>query len=115
MKNIQTLDELFERAGNHQVTAQEVLNGRTHIDGEWQAVEFSEKLKEAVICKILSSAGGWSQTQVQMGRTLRNERPQHYALARFLLCKYGVREANFTYCAGQDMTYEMKDLRNKLK
>jgi hypothetical protein len=38
MKTYSTLDELFADAGTHQVTAQELLNGRTYVCGEWQAI-----------------------------------------------------------------------------
>lgn len=115
MKTIKTLDELYKLAGSSQVTAQEILNGRTHILGEWQDVKFSEELKEEVISKIVESAGGQEKTKSQMFYSLRNERPQHWALARFLLVKYEDRPAYISYCAGQDMTWEMKELRKKLK
>lgn len=110
-----TLDELFEAARPHQVTGQEILNGRSRVFDQWQEIAISEELREQVINRIVDQSGGRHTTKAAVYRTLRNGRPQHWALSRFLLSKYGDRPAHLSYCAGQDMTYEMKQLRNDLK
>lgn len=109
-----SLDQIYEDAQPHQVTGQELLNGRTHICGQWQVINLSDELREQVISKIAETAGGRQATKVKVYNALRYGRPQHWALSRFLLVKYS-NPAHFSYCAGQDMTYEMRDLRNSLK
>lgn len=116
MKSIKSLDQLFKLADPHQVTAQEVLNGRTSLKvGSYQEVNFAPELREEVIQKIVETLGGRERTKVSIYSRLRNERPQHWGLARFLLVKYGDKPAYFSYCAGQDMPFEMKQIREALK
>ena len=109
------LDQIFADAGTHQVTAQELLNGRTHVRGEWQAITLTDELREQIISKVAETAGGRERTKVRVYNRLRFERPQHWAIARFLLSKYGDSPAHLSYCAGQDQTWEMKALREYLK
>jgi len=110
-----TLDEIYTDAKEHQVTAQELLNGRTHICGQWQAINLSDELREEIITKVAETAGGRQQTKSRIYGVLRYGRPQHWAIRRFLLVKYSPNPAHFSYCAGQDQTWEMRDLRNSLK
>jgi len=112
MKTIKSLNQLYKCAGAHQVTAQEVLNERTYINGAWQSIKVAPELQSEIIETIINTAGGWQKTKANMRRTL-DERPQHWALARFLLEKYK-GPAFFSYCAGQDMTSEMRHLRTYL-
>lgn len=114
MKKFESLDQVFAAAGSHQVTAQELLNGRSHIFGEWQSIEITNDLREEIIDKIVETAGGRSRTKNYCRYCLRNERPQHWAIDRFLLSKYGENPARLSYCAGQDMTWEMQNLRKYL-
>ena len=115
LTQFENLDELFTAAGSHQVTGQEILNERSHVFGKWQEIAISDELREQVINRIVDQSGGRHTTKAQVYRTLRNGRPQHWAIRRFLLSKYGDSHAHLSYCAGQDMTYEMRALRNELK
>jgi hypothetical protein len=118
MKTLKNLKQVFESAGS-QVTAQELLNGRLYLKNKgWSSVKISDELKESIISSIVETAGGRENTKVRMYAKLRNSKPQHWAIARFLLSRYdSVRngEPYFSYCAGQDQTWEMKQLRNFLK
>lgn len=118
MKTLKNLKEVFAVADN-QVTAQELLNGRLYLKGKgWSNITISDQLKETIISTIVETAGGREQTKVKMYAKMRNSRPQHWAIDRFLLsCYKNVRngEPYFSYCAGQDQTWEMKELRNFLK
>jgi len=110
-----TLDQIFEDAKSHQVTGQELLNGRTHICGKWQEINLSDELREQVITKVAETSGGRAQTKNRVYGVLRYGKPQHWALSRFLLVRYSPSPARLSYYAGQDQTWEMKDLRNSLK
>jgi predicted RNA methylase len=112
---ISSLNELYKLAGAHQVTAQEVLNSRTYINGQWQEVVFTDEVRQEVIDKLVQTIGGHQATKVTVRRSLEYRRPQHWAIARFLLSKYGDKDAHFSYCAGQDMTWEMRKVREYLK
>jgi|SRR6478609_1518490 len=118
MRTFKNLNEVFEATKPHQVTAQELLNGRTYLEGKgWTNVKISDELRESIISTIAETAGGRAQTKVRTYNTLRFSKPQHWAIARFLLSSYKqVRngEAYFSYCAGQDQVWEMRQLRNHL-
>lgn len=116
MKTINTYDELYTATTGHQVTAQEVINGRTMIAGEgWQAVAFTPDFKDQFCKDISESLGGFKVTQQRIYSVLKYSRPQHWGLQRFLLAKYDESPAYFSYCAGQDMPYELKMIRAALK
>ena len=118
MKTLKNLKEVFACADT-QVTAQELLNGRLYLKGEgWSNVQISDELRESIISTIVETAGGREQTKIRMYAKMRNSKPQHWAIGRFLLSRYdNVRngEPYFSYCAGQDQTWEMKSLREFLK
>jgi len=111
----ENLDQVYAAAYPHQVTAQELLNGRSRVFDEWQEITISNDLREEVINTVVEAAGGRARTKNDTRYCLRNERPQHWAIDRFLLSKYGDSPARLSYCAGQDQTWEMKNLRNYLK
>lgn len=110
-----TLDEIYSAAGSHQITAHELLNGRSHVFGQWQDIEVGDELRAAVVEKIVQSCGGRNSTKEQIRRTLKYFRGSHWALSRFFVEKYHDRPAHLVYCAGQDMTWEMKNLRDYLR
>ncbi len=117
MKTFKNLNEVF-KAADSQVTAQELLNGRLYLKGKgWTKVKLSPELKKEVIDKIIETAGGFEKTKNKMLRSFEYSTPQHWAIARFLLSSYEhVRngDAFFSYCAGQDQQWEMKELRKFL-
>jgi hypothetical protein len=121
MKTFKNLNQLFDACDPHQVTAQEVLNGRLYLKNKgWSNVKISDELRESVISTIAESCGGRQQTKIRTYSSLRFERPQHWAIARFLLQRYDhtpeakERGAFFSYCAGQDQVWEMRELRKHL-
>ena len=109
-----SLDEIFTDAKDHQVTGGELLNRRTHICGQWQAINLSDELREKVISTIAETIGGHAKRKNRVYSVLRYGRPKHWTLDRFLLSKYGDSPARLSYCAGQDQTWEMRDAREQL-
>ena len=110
----ETLDQL-KAAESGQITAQEILNGRAHVNGQWQNIEVSDELRTVVIEAIVRMVGGRGDTPNTVRWRLKVERPQHWALDRFFVEKYGDKPAKLRYCAGQDQTHEMRILRDYLK
>lgn len=115
MKTYTTLEELYQDAHPAQLTAQAILNGRGILHGTYQDFQISPELREQVVDKLTDSIGGRGDTPNRVRRSLAWERPQHWGLERFLLVKYGDRPAYLSYCAGQDQTWEMREIRNYLK
>ena len=110
----ETLEQL-KAAETGQITAQQLLNGRGHVSGQWQSIEMSDDLRAEVIEAIVTLVGGRGDTPNRVRRCLSIERPQHWALDRFFVEKYGDKPAKLRYCAGQDQTHEMRILRDYLK
>ena len=105
-KNYKTLKGL--NAQTTQLTFQEILNGRFyHINSHW--VPFKVEEKENAINQVVSSIGGRYSHKIKS--VLTYQKPQHWALGRFI---YSKRSDQFQYCAGQDMTWEMNELRKYL-
>ena len=114
MKTFSTLDELFAAAEKHQITGQELINGRTYAYGEWQDISLSEALKNEVICQISELFGGRSLTKSYIRYNLRSSKPQHWGLSRVIILKYKDSPARLKYITGQDFTYESRVIRNYL-
>ena len=110
----ETLDQL-KAAESGQITAQEILNGRAHVNGQWQSIEMSDDLRAEVIEAIVTLVGGRGDTPNRVRRCLSIERPRHWALDRFFIHKYGDKPAKLSYCDGQDQKQEMRLLRDYLK
>ena len=110
----ETLEQL-KAAETGQITAQEILNGRAHVNCHWQDIEISDELRTEVINAIVAMVGGRGDTPNTVRYRLKRERPQHWALERIFIQKYGEKPARLYYCAGQDQTYEMKCLRDYLR
>lgn len=113
---INTFEQFKVLAGkNHQITAQEVINGRSYINGQWQEVNFSDSFKDAFILSIITLLGGWERTKFDIANTLRYSKPQHWGLGRIFLEQYGESPARWNYCAGQDYPAELQTIRKALK
>ena len=110
----ETLDQL-KAAESGQITAQEILNGRAHVNGQWQNIEVSDELRTVVIEAIVRMVGGRGDTPNTVRWRLKVERPQHWALGRIFIVKYDDRPARLRYFAGQDQAYEVKCLRDYLR
>ena len=110
----ETLDQL-KQAETGQLTAQQLLNGRAHVNGQWQNIEVSDELRTVVIDAIVTMVGGRGDTPNTVRYRLKRERPQHWALGRIFIEKDGDKPAQLYYCAGQEQAYEMKCLRDYLR
>lgn len=115
METFKTLDEIYSATRPHQVTAQELLNGRTHLtDGGWQEIKLSPELRQEICQKLSEQFGGRTNTKERVFRSLMRENRQHWGLSRTVIEKYGERPAYLCYIAGQDQTWENKEIRKVL-
>jgi len=112
MKTFNTLDEIFDNATG-QITAQQLINERAHICGEWQNIKLSDELKRELSILITEICGGQEKTKSYVKYTLNNSSPQHWGLDRIILSRYGAT-AKFSYCAGQDYLSELSTIRKFL-
>lgn len=116
MKTFNTYAEILAATKGHQVTAQELINGRTRIEPEgWQSIELTTELKEKLCNDISECLGGWQATKKQVKNSLMFSRPQHWGLSRIFLEQYNGNEPFLSYCAGQDYPSEIKTIRNAIK
>jgi hypothetical protein len=111
-----TLEEIYSATQGHQVTAQELLNGRTQINGVWGPIELTEELRKEICTKLSDIFGGRAQTKTRVFNTLLRERRQNWGLSRVFLEKYPRHNigAHLHYCAGQDMPSEIRQIRKEL-
>ena len=114
MKTYNTLQEVYNDTRPHQVTAQELLNGRTHVNGNWGEITISSELRKE-ICQTLSEMyGGRQVTKHRVYNNLLSEHRQHWGLGRTVIEDYG-NGAHLIYITGQDQSWENKAIRNDLK
>lgn len=102
-------EELKELINGHQTSMYNVLNNRTYVKGIGHTtVMFSKDIKDKLIDLCMITIGGNKHSLVK--RFLANGTYRHYTLERmFIECYNGVISVN--YCAGQDHTAELNDLR----
>jgi len=111
---INSLEKAFKVSAT-QVTAQQLLNGRMCLKTTgWTNVHLTDEFKNELINQLIDIIGGHSHTRDIIRVTLKHEKPQHWALKRMLLEKYG-KKPKISYCAGQDYVSEIKHLRDSLK
>lgn len=116
MKTFNTYAEILEATKGHQVTAQELINGRTYVNDEgWQTITLTADLKEKLCNDIADTLGGGKDTKMQVKRQLLFSTPQHWGLSRIFLEQYNGNEPFVSYCAGQDYPSEVKTIRNAIK
>lgn len=110
-----TLIELYKATAGHQLTAQEIINGRTKtIEQGWTPFDMTDELREECFRMIVNTLGGQTKTKASILNKLRYSKPQHWGLSRTVLEKHEGRPF-FSYIAGQDCTYEKNEIRKVLK
>ncbi len=115
MKTINSLQQAYDLCKGHQVTAQELINGRAYINGEgWQDIELSHEFKCQLSALLSELFGGHQKTKNSVYRTLLYGTPQHWGLGRAVIEDYGTG-ARLTYIAGQDYIWEQNAIRTALK
>lgn len=114
MKTYNSLQDIFNDAGTHQVTAQELLNGRSHVCGKWQEIKLTDELRREICHTLSEMYGGRTATKQRVFRNLMHERRQHWGLQRTVIFDYG-KGAHLTYIAGQDQVWENNEIRKALK
>ena len=112
-KLFNSYDEVMDTTQGHQVTAQELINRRTYINGQWENIELSPAFHTVICCDIAQILGGREKTQKSVLSSLLYSRPQHWGLSRIFLENYG--KIRLAYCAGQDYPSEIRTIRAALK
>lgn len=118
MARITTIDSLEKawKVAGSQTSAQELLNGRMYLKTTgWTEVKLTDEFRRQLCDMLTHQIGGIHRTKEIVERCLLFRSPQHWALGRFFLSKYNKSGARISYCAGQDATWEMRELRNYLK
>lgn len=115
MKTFKTLEQI-KKFEVQQVTAQQLLNGRMYLKNKgWNNIKLTDELKEVIINSIVEILGGQRKTKEIIYRKLHNEKPQHWGLDRIFISQYKKHPARLSYCAGQDYTWEVREIRNAIK
>jgi len=109
-----SLKELIEARGDGKLTAQELVNGRAHIFGEWQDFELSGDARHEAVSLIVDCYGGRRPTREAVRSTLMWGRPQHWGLNRTTFRMSGDKIL-CSYYAGQDYPAELNTIRTALK
>lgn len=113
-KIFKNYQEILDATQGHQVTAQELINGRTYINGEgWTDIILSDQFRDDVCNDISQILEGQYKTRAAVRNSLKYGKPQHWGLKRILLENYG--SPRLSYCAGQDYTSEIRTIRTALK
>ena len=114
MKTFNSIEKLFLATDGKQLNAQEIINRRANVDGEWQDIELTAEFMSEFIEAIVDILGGRNMTQSYVRYNLRRSTPQHWGLSRIVLSKYGSSPARWSYCAGQDCPSEISQIRKYL-
>ena len=118
MARITTIDSLNKawKVAGYQVSAQNLLNERIHLKTTgWSKIKLTEEFRNELCEMLADQIGGHYNTKQTVEKCLKFRKPQHWALDRFFLSKYQKSDARISYCAGQDATWEMRQLRDYLK
>ncbi len=114
MKTINSFKHLMRLTGTHQVTAQELLNGQTHLEGKgWSKIQLKPVFMDELLDILSEIYGGRSETKLRIRNNLRWERRQHWGLSRTVVSKRGKR-IGMQYITGQDQTWENREIRKAL-
>lgn len=114
MKTFNNIEEIFAATEGTQLSAQEIINRRANVCGEWQDVELSEVAESKFIESIIDILGGQNRTKSNIRFNLLRSTPQHWGLSRIILSKYNESPARWLYHAGQDYQSEILTIRKYL-
>jgi hypothetical protein len=114
MKTFETLGEI-KAVESQEVTVQSLLNGRMCFKKQgWDDINLSPELREQICDEVVTILGGQEKTKERIYNLLMRSKPQHWGLERIQVVDYG-NGAELEYCAGQDETYELNQIRRELK
>lgn len=95
-----------------QFNAGHLINGRAPIIKKgWADIKIEETFFDLSIDKIVELIGGRATTMQTVRFRLRNEPLHAWFSERFI---YSVERKTWTYCAGQDYTAEIREIRKYL-
>lgn len=120
MKTIKTLNEALN-LHKGQLTADKLLSGRLYTTKGFESFKLSNELKKEVSLKVSEILGGRSNTKERIKNNLYYNYSYHWGLDRLLITKRKNPKdkrkniINISYCAGQDYTSELRQIRNHLK
>lgn len=85
---INSLQEIYDLVGDHQITAQELLNGRAYLEGKgWSTIRLTYEFKSWLCDTLAGKIGGRGNTmQNTRAKLMRQTVPQHWALGIRAFC-----------------------------
>lgn len=116
MARITTIDSLEKawKVVDYQTSAQDLLDCKIYLKTTgWSKINLTDDFRRQLCEMLTAQIGGMHKTKQTVERCLLFRSPQHWALKRFYLTKYG-KEAKISYYAGQDHVSEIRELRNYL-
>lgn len=104
-------------AADSQLTIQDLLNQRIYLKGRgWSTIIITREFRNYIAENISDRLGGRGNTKEVVKNALQRQYPpQHWGLARFTVERYGDSKPRIGYIAGQDSTWEYKEIRTYLK
>lgn len=109
-ESIEQLNKAVEKA-NGQLTFEMLLNQRAPFGKGWKYFNISDEVKREVISNIVNNIlGGWKIHRSRIEYILNNVPLSHWGLQRILY--YNGR---WSYCAGQDYSSELRQIREYIK
>lgn len=97
----------------NQFTLENLNHERACIEGKgWSDIKVEENFRDESFKRIVDLLGGRKDTKETILFKLRNQPLSHWGLQRFI---YDVKYNRWSYCAGQDYTGEIAQIRNYIK
>jgi len=110
-RNYKTIASLAKKT--NQLTAQEVINQQAYIDNVgWIEVGLPRSERTKMAAEISELLGGMHVTRRRVFFNLLFSTPKHWGLNRIF---FNNRTQSWEYCAGQDYSSEISQIRNALK
>jgi hypothetical protein len=112
-RNYKTINGLAKECNNSQLTLEDILHCRAHHN-KYGWIDINDLMDEDLAQYVADLLGGQSKTKQDVKNSLlyNGKRLRHWGLQRII---YSNMRKNFTYVAGQDYTYETKEIRNAIK
>ncbi len=115
MKTLKNLNQVAKLAAGNQTTLQSLLNGRIYIPQTgWTDVKITPEFRKELSAMAAEIFGGHENTKKAVRISLQRENRQHWGLSRTIVSTYD-GDTGLEYIPGQDMTAELRAIRNALK
>ena len=113
MKTFKTIEQLNKAIvkNNGQLNLDILLTQRANFGKGWEYFNISDEVKREVVSYIVNNIlGGWKIHRPRIEYILNNTPLSHWGLQRFLFSN-----GRWSYCAGQDYAYELRQIREYIR